>query len=345
MNVEDIKKMLEDEQLKQINLNLKFPSRKLKNTIIINKFLKNFLNFNKSEIIYLLLHKNELKNLHIFCPTCGKKNVFNNIKHGYSYYCCAKHSQNANRNSARATWIRNYGVDNPNKCRAVREKVENTSLKNCGYKCNFASPDPKLNGRATYKEQTGYDNPSKNPKVIKKILDKIRLHNNGVLYVQTSEYKNKFQNKEWINKRQQRLYESKKKNGTLKSSNIEERCYNKLLIKFLKVEHSYRDNKRYPFVCDFYIPELDLFIEGHFGWRHGCEPFDKNNHKHIEKLNLWKLKAEEINFKGQKKKSYLNAIYQWTDLDVRKLKTFIDNKLNYKIFYTEKEFDKWLKTI
>jgi len=38
-------------------------------------------------------------------------------------------------------------------------------------------------------------------------------------------------------------------------------------------------------------------------------------------------------------------IYTWTDLDVRKLETFKKNNLNYKIFYTEKEFNKWFQNL
>ena len=29
-----------------------------------------------TELLYLVEHKNELENLHIFCPACGKKNTF-----------------------------------------------------------------------------------------------------------------------------------------------------------------------------------------------------------------------------------------------------------------------------
>lgn len=44
-------------------------------------------------------------------------------------------------------------------------------------------------------------------------------------------------------------------------------------------------------------------------------------------------------------KFYNKAIKVWTYYDPLKLKTFKDNKLNYKIFYTEKEFDDWINSI
>jgi hypothetical protein len=94
----------------------------------------------------------------------------------------------------------------------------------------------------------------------------------------------------------------------------------------------------YPFDCDFYIPELDLYIEYHGHWTHGDEAFDKNNSKHIQKLNRWKSKSEKSEF-------FKTAVYVWTDLDVRKLETFKKNKLNYKVFYKLSDFKIWYESI
>lgn len=349
MNIDDIKNIIKNElenklvicgthqQIikNQINRNIK---KKLFN--IYNK------NFPVTELVYLLQHKNNLESLNIFCK-CGNKNPYIGYLNSYQVHCSSKCG--ANDPIVRKKFIntsnKNFGVDNPNKHRSVREKIENKCLQKFGYKSNWASPDPKLNGRATRLILYNVENcfASKNPE-----LNGIatRRRKRGVdNYAQTQEWKDKFKNKEWVDNINQKIYNAKKKNGTLNTSKLEIKCYKKLLTKFPNALHSYRDKNRYPFVCDMYIPESDLFVECHFGWRHGGEPFDPNNIKHIEKLNLWKLKAEEINFKGKKKKSYLNAIYQWTELDVRKLKTFQENCLNYKIFYTEKEFDDWLENI
>ena len=103
--------------------------------------------------------------------------------------------------------------------------------------------------------------------------------------------------------------------------------------------HHYISDK-YPFECDYYVPSLDMYIEGHYGWCHGpkqChEPFDSFDEKHIKALNDLQEKAKTSNY-------YQNAIYQWTDLDVRKRQCAIDNKLNWKAFYYLEELEKWLK--
>lgn len=53
--------------------------------------------------------------------------------------------------------------------------------------------------------------------------------------------------------------------------------------KFNNVKRNYK-SELYPFHCDFYIPEKDLYIEyqGHPG--HGNEPFDEQNSYHKQIL-------------------------------------------------------------
>ena len=49
------------------------------------------------------------------------------------------------------------------------------------------------------------------------------------------------------------------------------------------IKTQFSDN-RYPFLCDFYIEKLDLFIEYNGHWTHGSHPFDINNKNDILKL-------------------------------------------------------------
>lgn len=88
----------------------------------------------------------------------------------------------------------------------------------------------------------------------------------------------------------------------------------------------------YPFACDFYIPELDLYIEyqGHFS--HGKEPFDPHKEEHIKKVELWKSKN---------KRSYNDAINVWTVRDPLKRETARKNNLNWIEFFTMDEFMEW----
>lgn len=127
-----------------------------------------------------------------------------------------------------------------------------------------------------------------------------------------------------------RKYNSLKRNGNLgRNSNTkpELEYYEYLLTKYKPEDiiQQYMD-KRYPFKCDFYIIPEDKFIEIHAGWTHGGHPFDRNNPEDIKKLNLWKEKSEEHPY-------FKNAIYTWTDLDIRKVEVAKKNHLNFEVIY------------
>ena len=133
------------------------------------------------------------------------------------------------------------------------------------------------------------------------------------------------------------VLKTKTKNHSLNTSKIEDTIYLKLLTKFPLVLRQYQD-ERYPFCCDFYIPDNDVFIECNFHWTHGvyCDkiyaPYNKDNPEHKQLLTLWKAKNTK----------YFNiAINTWTVRDPLKLETAKKNKLNYFAFYTPDEFTKW----
>ena len=84
--------------------------------------------------------------------------------------------------------------------------------------------------------------------------------------------------------------------------------------------------ERYPFYCDFYIVEDDLFIELNAHWTHGGKPFDPDDIQCQEKLKIWQEKAKQSKF-------YENAIKTWTERDVKKQKIAKENHLNYKVIY------------
>lgn len=218
------------------------------------------------------------------------------------------------------------------------------------------SQNAHIKGSQTYFNKTGYYNPRKNPEVIKIIQDKnkqkrskteeitrntMNIRYNG-WYTSTQKHKDLWKDEDFKNSFLQKQHETKKQNGTFNTSYLEDEGYLKLLTKFPDAIHHYSIDPRYPFECDFYIPNLDLFIECHYFWTHGdpkynChEPFNKNSSKHQEMLQRWKSKNTKF---------YDNAIKVWTYYDPLKLKIFQDNNLNYKIFYTEKEFNEWFLSI
>ena len=122
-------------------------------------------------------------------------------------------------------------------------------------------------------------------------------------------------------------YITKKKNNSFNTSSSELELYKKLCEEN-KTKTIYRNYKceRYPFYCDFYIKEDDLFIELNAHWTHGGKPFDEKDADCIRQLNEWKEKAKTSKF-------YEEAIKTWTVRDVNKRIVAEKNKLNYKVIY------------
>ena len=119
----------------------------------------------------------------------------------------------------------------------------------------------------------------------------------------------------------------------------EEILYNILIKNFKNVIRQHK-SKKYPFKCDFYLPDYDLFIEYQGSWTHGDCIFDIENEEHLKKLQEFHRKAKEINFKGEEKKFYNTAITIWTKTDPLKRQTAKINNLKYlEIFKFENEED------
>lgn len=109
--------------------------------------------------------------------------------------------------------------------------------------------------------------------------------------------------------------DAKRQNGTVNTSSIEERI--KALCTF---ESQYNKDARYPYLCDFYDKERDLFIEVNASWTHGYHWYDVE--KDVAVCTKWKAKSEDSTY-------YANALEVFTKRDVEKRETARVNSLNY----------------
>lgn len=139
---------------------------------------------------------------------------------------------------------------------------------------------------------------------------------------------------------QDKIYKTKKKNHTVNSSKSEEHMYALLVERFGKndVDHQYKYDSRYPFVCDFYVKSLDLFIELNAHWSHGGHWFDSNS-TDMQILSRWQVKAKNSNY-------YQCAIDTWTIRDIEKRKMAVKNRLNYVVFWKNdlSDFIDWIES-
>lgn len=134
-------------------------------------------------------------------------------------------------------------------------------------------------------------------------------------YGSSSPMKNPYIVNKSINKRIQ--------NNTWSTSKPEEELYLYIKERFPSVKRQYKDKERYPYFCDFYIPELDLFLELNGMWTHGKHPYNMNLEEDNSILNIWKEKSKEYPM-------YLSAIKTWTINDVNKRNKAKENHLNFK---------------
>lgn len=201
-------------------------------------------------------------------------------------------------------------------CNAVKESLANkTEAEKQAQKEHLSE---SLKGRKPWNAGTKMSPEEKH--LFKQKLEQTCLNKYGVdSYAKTEDY---------LKKRN----ETHKKNNSFNASRPEDRYYEFLVAKYGEenVARQYFDSVRYPFNCDFYVKPLDLFIELNLNWTHGGERFNPGSYLCRIKLADWKEKAKTSY-------CYQNAIDTWTIRDIAKFKIAEENKLNYRVYYTEEE--------
>ena len=283
-------------------------------------------------------------------------------------FCCYECGIKYWQSKIKEANLKKYGVENAFQSTITKEKIKNNKLKKYGDEnynnsqkmkqtklikygsSSYVNSEKqketklkKLNENLNYyknsqekREQTCLEKyGSKNVFQVEEKKQKIKntnLKKYGVSNFSKSKlYKNLYKNKDWISKKLEKQFKSLKSNNHLKYSRPEEEIYKLLVEKYSSVERQYK-SKKYPFLCDFYIPKEDLYIEYQGHWSHNNFPFDKNNKKHLIILNKWKSKGTKF---------YNNAIETWTIRDVNKRKIAKENNLNWIEFFNMEEFYEW----
>ena len=125
----------------------------------------------------------------------------------------------------------------------------------------------------------------------------------------------------------------KKYNGT--RSSWENILKTALLEHNIPFEYEYNKDLRYPFPCDFYLPNTDTFVEINGYFTHNNHWFDETSQADVSILSEWKEKAKTSNRMQM-------AIDIWTKKDVEKRKCAKQNKLNYVVLWTLEDIHNWI---
>lgn len=329
-------------------------------------YLKNRYNdipeemFSYREVIWRIKHNIKERPK---CKSCGKPVSFvgkesweraGKTKNGYLIFCCPKCSNNDEevKNKVKKTTIKKYGK----KREIVRKKFEKTMLLKYGVKNALENKEILKKATNTLIEHYGVTSPAKNEEikrkiietnfkrygnvapacsefVIKKIRQTVKERYGADSFFESDKYKELRKNNEkiWT----ERAINSAIKNGTRYSSVPEKKMYELLCVIFGAddIIRQYKSDK-YPFLCDFYLKEEDIYIEYNGTYFHGnClynEARDRDKFlKYIEKCT-------------EEHPSYKRIFDVWVNGDVKKYNTAKDNKLNFIFFYKFWDED-WVK--
>lgn len=227
------------------------------------------------------------------------------------------------------TNLEKYGVENPGWTEESQQKIKQTNLKKYGYENAFQNPNIKEKYRQTCLNKYGVENsfaaeeikdkikqslinkfgvnhPSKSEEIKEKIKQTNLERYGYTTYTQTDEYKIK-------------EYNTKKANHSFNSSKIEEDFATWLTENNIPFKRQYRSDK-YPFACDFYFPDKDLYLEIQGNWTHGFHPYNPNDESDKMIVEGWRDKHTD----------YYDIAYDvWTKSDPLKRETAKKNNLNW----------------
>lgn len=225
------------------------------------------------------------------------------------------------------TCLEKYGVERVTMLDKYKEKVRNTCLIRYGVTNPMLNNEIKNKLSKSYIEKYGCDWIFKSTEIKEKIKNTM-ISKYGVEHpLQYEEFNEKCQN-------------TKIKNHTWSTSKPEEELYLYIKEKFPLVKRQYKDKIRYPYYCDFYIPELDLFLELNGTWTHGRHAYNSNSIEDQNTLKEWINK-----YNNGEHPWYKHAIIGWTKNDVKKRNTAKKNNLNFKEVWSLEEGKEYIDKI
>lgn len=295
------------------------------------------------------------------CFTCGKNTQFLGITIGYRKFCscsCSRLNEETQKKYAETNLKRyndtnpakfgsekfkaaikeKYGVENISQNEEIKKKKEKTFLQNHGIKNNFGNPEV-LNIAIKNSHSNIVEEKRQNTS-LKKYNNKYHIASKEVREKSLKTYKEKYgvinaYSIPEIHKKA--MYNSLRKNNNGNDSSFETLLENAFINKNIIYIKQYKE-ERYPFHCDFYLPDTDTFIEINGYWTHGKHFFDKNNEDDLKTLKLWKNKAQYDNM-------YNGAITTWTNSDIKKRNTAKENNLNYIVLWTLNDIYNYIKSL
>lgn len=244
------------------------------------------------------------KQISVMEETYGVKNAFE--KNSQLLLNNPMHNPES-REKRRQTMLRKYGVEHPNQNEAIKTKMLQQM-------------------KETNIERYGVENAMQRSEIAKKSSEKrqaVMLERYGAPNsVQIDDVRN-------------RIFEARRKNGTVNSSQGEEILY-EMLVEYFGKDDVCRNilvDSRYPYHVDFYIKSRDLFIELNGDMAHYSHWFNPDSEQDQQVLQSWVENMHRLEAQNGKKSRYRKYIDTWTGSDVLKRECARKNQLNYLVFW------------
>ena len=303
------------------------------------------------------------------CPICGKSTRFVSITKGYKKFCSLKCATPHIQEKVKQTCLERYGTENfgqgtkarqkaketmndkygvdyfctTEKCITAghtdkaKQKAKETCMKKYGVSCGFKTEQCKKASTSTeatekrkttnmqrYGTQYTFANSytdAANTKRNQTMIDKYGVNHNFkrpdvIAHNCSAEVMKK-------------KHDTKKSNGWCRSKSEE--------YLDAKIIHQHKRNTKtpyYPWKVDFYVFDLDLYIEINAYWMHGGHWFDENNSEDQATLQKW------IN-RNTEQDRY--AIKIWTKSDLEKRDFAIKNNLNYVVLWNMNQIEQFIQ--
>lgn len=233
------------------------------------------------------------------------------------------------------TMIDRYGQDNPWKVKECQNRGKQTRLTKYG-NSNFNN---RVKAKQTCIDRYGVDSPIKN-KDIQNKMKQTMLERYGVEYCTQSDIikqkrietcQKRYNVKHFV----QSIEFASSKVKHKKFSKVEQYFIDKLNKLNISYIAEYKNFTLYPYFCDFYLPDYNMYIELHCSWMHGGHKYTGSK-EDLMLVEKWQSKGTV---------QYKKAIDVWTKSDVEKLNCAIKNKLNYFTLYNKDEIDTFINQL
>ena len=282
------------------------------------------------EVIYRIHHGIEKSQV---CPVCGKKTGFYGFTTGYREFCsreCRLSEKGISlyKEKLKNTCLGRYGVENVFQTEEVKEKIKKTNLKRYGCEYSSQSEISKLHTRETNMKRYGVPVSSQNVEVKEKMI-RTNMKRYGVPYTTMWDVQKAKTAKTCLKRYgyscslvspeiREKSHATMRRKGNFTSSKVEEGFAAYLDDAGIRYERQYK-SEMYPWRCDFYLTDYDVYIEIQGHWHHGYNNATKryvrygDNQEETEELRrLWETRIEEGNT------NYIDAMEVWSERDVEK---------------------------